>query len=235
MFHLPINSDRKRLLTAAVCTLVLFTGGLLFSYLLPADLLRKHDSLASVYSAVSITLSNSPPEGVSPGNAKNPVYKTEPARDLPLESSMSWNLSAQSPAEEPGFDSSYDFSGDSSDIPENPSGPGFQHNSESSTENGISIGAHDAGKNEFFMWLDAAIRTRLNYPERARRRNIEGTVFLLVSVSPGGETCRVSVSESSGSALLDAHAIQLVESLFPSPLRPGKEYRDVIKITYFLK
>ncbi len=92
-----------------------------------------------------------------------------------------------------------------------------------------------SGADEAFLrWFESTIRERMKYPERARRRNIEGTVVLSLSVPADGSRCAVSVLESSGSATLDGDAVRLVESLFPCPVAPQKEFSAPVKFQYLL-
>lgn len=100
---------------------------------------------------------------------------------------------------------------------------------------GLESAVPGSGEEAFLGWLDDSIRTGLSYPERARRREIEGTVLLSLTVSQDGATCVVSVSRGSGSRVLDQDALRFVKSLFPSPIAPGKEFTTPLKIQYLLK
>jgi protein TonB len=87
----------------------------------------------------------------------------------------------------------------------------------------------------FLAWLDKAIRARLLYPERARRRNLQGTVELFLSVKADGSACVVRVVRGSGSPILDSDAVSLIRSLFPAPVHPGEEFADSVRIVYVLE
>lgn len=89
-----------------------------------------------------------------------------------------------------------------------------------------------SGEESFRAWLDESIRTGLSYPERARRRGVEGIVILSLTVAGDGSSCVVSVTRGSGSAILDRDALSFVNSLFPSPIAPGKEFTTPLKIQY---
>lgn len=95
---------------------------------------------------------------------------------------------------------------------------------------GISAGCSPA----FVSWLDSAIRTRLFYPEKARKRNLEGTVTILTEVAADGKTCEASVAQSSGSSILDRAAVSFVKSLFPAPISPLKAFSGTLRIRYIL-
>jgi protein TonB len=90
------------------------------------------------------------------------------------------------------------------------------------------------GTGRFSSWIDGAIRKRLVYPERARRRNVQGSVILALSVPADGSRCEASVLESSGSAILDDAALSLLRSLFPAPVPPEKEFHSPVKIQYLI-
>jgi len=89
-----------------------------------------------------------------------------------------------------------------------------------------------SGEETFRAWLDESIKAGLAYPERARRRGIEGTVILSLTVAEDGSTCAVSVSRGSGSQILDRDALRFVKSLFPAPIAPGREFTTPLKIQY---
>jgi protein TonB len=99
---------------------------------------------------------------------------------------------------------------------------------------GSSIGGTTGGSPAFISWLDSAIRAKLAYPEKARRRNLEGTVTILAEVSADGKYCVASVGQSSGSSILDHAAVAFVKSLFPSPVSPQKTFSGTLRIRYIL-
>lgn len=73
----------------------------------------------------------------------------------------------------------------------------------------------------------------LNYPEAAKRGHIYGALVLTVSVKANGTLESVEINRSSGSKILDAAAIKIVEmsapfSPFPAEMR---KTADVISIT----
>jgi len=101
--------------------------------------------------------------------------------------------------------------------------------------NGFGPGSAAAvGPEAFLSWIDGQIKNKLVYPERARRRNIEGSVVLGLTVSADGASCVPVVLVGSGSALLDKAAVDLVLSLFPSPVAPGRKFVDSIRIQYLM-
>lgn len=100
----------------------------------------------------------------------------------------------------------------------------------SSTIGGVSAGCSPG----FVSWLDSAIRTKLFYPEKARKRNLEGTVTILTEVTADGTQCEASVAQSSGSSILDRAAVSFVKSLFPAPVPPQKAFSGTLRIRYIL-
>ncbi|GAB4168681.1 MAG: energy transducer TonB [Wenzhouxiangellaceae bacterium] len=70
----------------------------------------------------------------------------------------------------------------------------------------------------------------MNYPEEARRRNLEGSLVLSVDVLPDGSIERVQILRSSGHELLDEAAVRIVRLAAPfAPLPP-----DILKETDIL-
>jgi protein TonB len=86
----------------------------------------------------------------------------------------------------------------------------------------------------FAQWLDSAIRARLSYPERARARNAEGTVVVALTVPADGARCDALVTKSSGNAILDRAAIELIRSLFPAKVAPGRIFSTPVTINFTL-
>lgn len=99
---------------------------------------------------------------------------------------------------------------------------------------GSFIGGTSGGSPAFISWLDSAIRAKLTYPEKARTRNIEGTVTIFAEVSADGKNCLASVGQSSGSTILDRAAVSFVKSLFPSPVSPRKTFSGTLRIRFIL-
>ncbi|MGB0513239.1 MAG: energy transducer TonB [Wenzhouxiangellaceae bacterium] len=73
----------------------------------------------------------------------------------------------------------------------------------------------------------------MNYPEQARRRNLEGSLVLSVDVLPDGSIERVQVLRSSGYELLDDAAVRIVRLSAPfSELPPDiLSETDILTIT----
>lgn len=73
----------------------------------------------------------------------------------------------------------------------------------------------------------------LNYPERARRQNLSGSVVLNVAINSSGGIDDIAVVRSSGRKLLDDAAIRIVELAKPfQPFPPEiRQETDVLHIT----
>ncbi|HMA97899.1 MAG TPA: energy transducer TonB [Wenzhouxiangella sp.] len=73
----------------------------------------------------------------------------------------------------------------------------------------------------------------INYPESARRQNIEGSLVLSVDIFPDGSIDQVRVLRSSGHSVLDEAAIRIVRLAAPFARLPAEaaEQVDVLTIT----
>ncbi|PKL95206.1 MAG: energy transducer TonB [Gammaproteobacteria bacterium HGW-Gammaproteobacteria-8] len=73
----------------------------------------------------------------------------------------------------------------------------------------------------------------MNYPEQARRRNLEGSLVLSVDVLPDGSIERVQILRSSGYEMLDEAAVRIVRLAAPyAELPPDiRAETDILTIT----
>lgn len=69
----------------------------------------------------------------------------------------------------------------------------------------------------------------LNYPEAARRNKLYGALVLTVSINPDGTVESVQIDRSSGSRILDAAAVNIVEMAAPYAPFP-EEMRNKVDI-----
>lgn len=77
-------------------------------------------------------------------------------------------------------------------------------------------------------WTDKVERVgNLNYPEQARRKNLQGTLVVSVGVYPDGELESVEILRSSGFDLLDQAAIHIVEQSAPFAALPQEVTSEV--------
>lgn len=78
----------------------------------------------------------------------------------------------------------------------------------------------------------------LNYPEEARRRELYGSLRLLVTILPDGVLKEVEILESSGHQVLDDAAIRIVRlsapfAPFPDELRQTTDVLEIIRTWQF--
>lgn len=82
--------------------------------------------------------------------------------------------------------------------------------------------------------LRSMILEGIVYPPLARRRGLEGRVVLRLAINTAGEADALFVTESSGHAILDRAALQLVSCLLPLKRGPSQPLTVEIPITYRL-
>jgi protein TonB len=73
----------------------------------------------------------------------------------------------------------------------------------------------------------------LNYPEAARREGLYGSLVLTVNINADGSLESVQVDRPSGSKILDAAAVKIVEMAAPyAPFTPAMRKKvDILGIT----
>jgi protein TonB len=83
-------------------------------------------------------------------------------------------------------------------------------------------------------WINRVERIgNLNYPDKARRDRLSGTLILDVTINAKGELLNTELRRSSGHQLLDDAAQRIVRLAAPFPAFPDKlrQEADVIHIT----
>jgi protein TonB len=85
-------------------------------------------------------------------------------------------------------------------------------------------------RNRIKQQIDDAIE----YPQRARRRNLEGVVKVIFTIGDRGELVSISVSTSSGSRILDRSAIKAVQTAAPFDPPPKGSVTLELPIKYKL-
>jgi protein TonB len=65
--------------------------------------------------------------------------------------------------------------------------------------------------------ISAAIERAKTYPAIARRRGIEGTVYVSFRIGPGGESGEIRVLKSSGYKMLDEATMKVIKKAAPYP------------------
>ena len=98
-----------------------------------------------------------------------------------------------------------------------------------------SITAGGAAAGYMFRWAERIERVgNLNYPEQARQRNLSGNVLLVVGIFKNGDIESISVKRTSGSAVLDDAAKNIVRLAAPfDPL--GSELSEETDILYIVR
>jgi protein TonB len=83
-------------------------------------------------------------------------------------------------------------------------------------------------------WVTKVERVgNMNYPEAARRQGLYGSLKLTVSIYANGRIEKVEVDRSSGSKILDAAAVRIVELAAPYATFPEdmRQKTDILSIT----
>lgn len=83
---------------------------------------------------------------------------------------------------------------------------------------GESDGAEQArgiARGDYFGGIVQRVSEELDYPRRARLQRVEGTVVLAIRIDRQGELERCELAESSGSRLLDRHALRSARRAAP--------------------
>jgi protein TonB len=86
---------------------------------------------------------------------------------------------------------------------------------------GTSGGADTGRRRDYFDGLYARVVDALDYPRRARLEQIEGTVLLEMRIDRRGRLTHCAVAESSGSTLLDRHAVRIARRAAPFDAVPS--------------
>jgi TonB family protein len=94
-----------------------------------------------------------------------------------------------------------------------------------STQTRSSQDVNDAtlqnGGGSYHEVLASWINRHKRYPERARKRNIEGSVLLGITVARDGSLVASEISKSSGSTILDTGAQEMLQEAQPFPALPS--------------
>ena len=82
-------------------------------------------------------------------------------------------------------------------------------------------------------WVDRVERVgNLNYPDEARRQDLEGQLVMTVAVRRDGSVERVDIVQASGYPLLDQAAVRIVRLAEPfAPIPETDENIDILHIT----
>jgi TonB family protein len=110
---------------------------------------------------------------------------------------------------------------------------GVRTNSSAQADGGVQT---NGGADELRRLLYSLIEKRLAYPPPAQERGIQGTVALVLQIGPEGQLLYSGVSHSSGSAVLDRAAGNVIAGIFPlEGIRMDKIEVITINVDYRLQ
>lgn len=98
-----------------------------------------------------------------------------------------------------------------------------------SDANGAS-GSSQESTDDYIVRLRAWLARHKEYPQAARQTEIQGTVRLYLVVDQAGNVRELRITQSSGSALLDRAAQQMVERAEPLPRMPATMQRNRLEL-----
>jgi protein TonB len=87
---------------------------------------------------------------------------------------------------------------------------------------------------EHFEYIRDRVMRNIEYPERARRMNWEGTVLMSFVVTTDGRADNITIFQSSGFPVLDRSAVEAIRRSVPFP-KPPVAAQIVIPILYSLR
>lgn len=106
-----------------------------------------------------------------------------------------------------------------------------------------TISSASTKKSQDALYLDKWRRRieavgNINYPEEARRRQLYGSLRMLVALLPNGEVESIRILRSSGHSILDQAAIEIVNLAapfepFPAELRAEADILEIIRTWRF--
>jgi protein TonB len=82
--------------------------------------------------------------------------------------------------------------------------------------------------------LRRLLKDRLQYPEVARRKGIEGTVIIALTINADGLATDLAVSASSGSSILDRAALKAISDILPHPNPPDRSLGFTVPVIFHL-
>lgn len=100
----------------------------------------------------------------------------------------------------------------------------------------VERGVDAAGLRQFRLALAGEARRLRRYPEQARRAGLAGTTEVRIAVEAGGTMRRADLSRSSGHALLDAAALEMLgeavtRTSLPESLR-GRNFAVLLPVVF---
>ena len=93
-----------------------------------------------------------------------------------------------------------------------------------------AYGTSDESTDDYIVRLRAWLSRHKQYPAAARQGEIEGTVRLYIVVDQDGRIVSRRITQSSGSALLDRAAEQMLTRAEPLPRMPASMRRNRLEL-----
>lgn len=91
-------------------------------------------------------------------------------------------------------------------------------------------GTSEAATDDYIVRLRAWLSRHKQYPDAARRDEVEGTVRLYLVVNQDGHVISHRIAQSSGSAALDAAVERMLERAEPLPSMPAAMQRNRLEL-----
>ena len=111
--------------------------------------------------------------------------------------------------------------------------PQERQEQEAASGKAVAGAAEHGARGRDYSYIKALLQKNLKYPNLARRNGWEGKVVVEFTICCDGSVRDIKVVASSGKALLDNSAVQVVRMTGPFP-EHGKETNVVIPIVYRL-
>ena len=85
-----------------------------------------------------------------------------------------------------------------------------------------------------YGYVDRRIRNSVQYPARAKKRNLQGRVTISVTIGADGEITALKISQSSGHRILDRSVLKAVEESAPFSSPPDGPVTVIVPIQFRL-
>jgi protein TonB len=82
--------------------------------------------------------------------------------------------------------------------------------------------------------VDRKIRNSVQYPARAKKRNLQGRVIISVTIGAGGEISELKITQSSGHKILDRSVVKAVKESAPFSSPPDGPVTVIVPIQFRL-
>lgn len=236
MSHTGISGDTRRLLRASALTLILYLAlGLAAAVLpryfrdvgFPSGLPGRGETGKTDYPSIRLSLAR-------PGDT--PLHAIVEPRIAGGQSSTTQDTDAgPNAANSTRIAGGQNSTEDDASSEEGTGSFGWSDGQRSGQAAGQAGMGAEADAARFSSWLEDAIKERLLYPERARKRRLEGSVLIELRSAADGKSGSADLIRSSGHEVLDQAALDLARTLFPAPVSPGLPWTRQIELVYRLE